>query len=274
MRRFAIVLSMLGVALSALAAACGEDEAAIPRVTVEAADFSFDAPAEVKAGLTSIQFENTGKEPHHAQLARLRDGVTLEQLQTAFQQGPETALPLLEFDGGAGTVIPGRSQEVVVNLRQGQYVLLCFVSGADGIPHLAKGMLRPFTVTAGGEQAKEPGADTTVTLKDFEFQLSSEIEGGKHTWRVVNEGPQLHEMGLLKLAAGKTFQDVGAWFQAPQGPPPFQEAGGAQAIDAGKSGWLTADLEAGNYAMVCFVPDPASGKAHVELGMVREFAVK
>jgi len=32
--------------------------------------------------------------------------------------------------------------------------------------------------------------------------------------------------------------------------------------------------EPGNYVAVCFVPDPASGKAHAELGMITPFTVQ
>ena len=42
-------------------------------------------------------------------------------------------------------MVPGGPSDVLVSLEAGQYVLLCFVTSADGVPHLAKGMMRPLT---------------------------------------------------------------------------------------------------------------------------------
>ena len=61
--------------------------------------------------------------------------------------------------------------------------------------------------------------------------------------------------------------------KAKDGAPPFEDAGGLQGIDPGESGWLNLDLQPGNYVALCHIPDPASGKAHEELGMVLPFSV-
>jgi hypothetical protein len=37
---------------------------------------------------------------------------------------------------------------------------------------------------------------------------------------------------------------------------------------------MDVDLPAGNYAYICFVPDPATGKPHAQLGMVGALTVK
>jgi hypothetical protein len=68
--------------------------------------------------------------------------------------------------------------------------------------------------------------------------------------------------------------DIQAFMASPHGVPPFTSIGGFQAINPGQSGWLNLDLEPGNYVAVCYVPDPASGHAHLELGMVMPFSVK
>jgi hypothetical protein len=106
-----------------------------------------------------------------------------------------------------------------------------------------------------------------VKLLDFSFVLPVEVKAGVQTWQVINEGPQPHELLIMKLAEGKSVDDVWAYVESPQGAPP-------QAINSGASGWLHLDLEPGNYVAYCFVPDPASGHAHAELGMVMPFTVK
>jgi hypothetical protein len=271
-----ITLVMLATATLLVLAACGiPGTSQIPQITIKTHDYSFEAPAQIEAGLVSITMENEGQEPHHVQLVRLNDNVTMEQFQAALQQSPEAAMPLVSFAGGPGVVPPGQSQQVDMELNPGHYFLVCLVPSADGIPHVVKGMLAPLEVVAPTTQASvsEPQSDSTVRLLDFSFVLPAEIKAGPQIWKVTNEGKQPHELALIKLADGKTMQDVAAFMQSPGGPPPWVDAGGLQAIDPGESGWVNLDLQPGNYVALCHVPDPASGKAHEELGMIMPFSV-
>lgn len=283
-KNFFIILAVLLLALAL--SACGtaaassktSDVAAIPEITIKAADFSFDAPEQVEAGLVKVNLVNNGHEPHHAQIVRLNDGVTMDQFQAALQEGEAAAFPLIAFVGGPGLVDPGLTSQVTLDLTPGLYVLLCFVPSHDGIPHLAKGMVRPIEVVAATDTAdssvSRPRVDGTVKLMDFSFVLPAEIKAGRQVWEVVNEGQQPHEIMLVKLAEGKTMADIQAFMQHPHGTPPFSQIGGFQAINPGASGWLNLTLTPGEYIAICHVPDPASGHAHSELGMVMPFSVK
>lgn len=276
-QRLVIFLLTALATLGLVLAGCGATPAAvtIPQIVIKATDYAFDAPAQVNAGLISVRLENNGQELHHAQLARLQDGKTMADLQAAFAQGEQAAIALLEFVGGPSVLDPGKSQEVVLDLKAGNYVLLCFIASADGVPHLAKGMVKPIQVVAAGQSgAQAPKADLSIVLKDFGFEMPTEVKAGKQNWEIKNAGPQLHEMVIFKLAPGKTMADIGAFFQSPAGPPPFEAVGGMQALSVGKSAWLSLDLQPGNYVALCNVPDPASGKAHTELGMIMPFTVK
>lgn len=277
------LLTLTVLILAVIVAACGPAAAStlapevnIPQITIKTTDHAFEVPAQVEAGLVSINLINEGQEPHHAQLFRLNDGVTQEQFQDALQQSPDAAFGLITMTGGAGVVDPGLSQQVIVELTPGQYVLVCFVPGHDGVPHLAKGMMASMEVVASEVQTKAPEikADGVVKLLDFSFVLPTQIKAGPQIWRVDNTGGQGHEIMLIKLAEGKTMEDVGAFMEAPHGVPPFTNTGGFQAIDPGKSGWMVLNLEPGNYVALCYVPDPASGHAHMELGMIMPFSVK
>ncbi len=275
--RWVVFLLSALAALGLVLTGCGATPAAvtIPQIVIKATDYAFDAPAQVNAGLISVRLENNGQELHHAQLTRLQDGKTMADLQAALAQGEEAAMALLEFVGGPSVLDPGKSQEVVLDLKAGNYVLLCFIPSADGVPHLAKGMVKPIQVVAAGQSgAQAPQANLSIVLKDFGFEMPAEVKAGKQTWEIKNAGPQLHEMVIFKLAPGKTMDDVGAFFQSPAGPPPFEAVGGMQALSVGKSAWLVLDLQPGNYIALCNVPDPASGKAHSELGMIMPFTVK
>lgn len=109
---------------------------------------------------------------------------------------------------------------------------------------------------------------------DFSFTLPSEIKAGVQTWKIVDAGEQPHEMNLIKLADGKTMEDVAHWMHAPEGAPPFANVGGMQGIDPNEAAYLHLDLEPRDYVAICHIPDPASGKPHDALGMVLPFTVK
>ncbi len=248
---------------------------ALREIFIKATDFSFEVPKEVEGGLVTVTMENDGAELHHLQLARLRDGVTLDQVQKVLAEGPEEALfSLLEWVGGPSIVSPGGRSQVVLHLPEGQYLFICFLPSPDGVPHFAKGMVVPLTVTAGRAERAEPQADVSVTLTDFAFTMPAQVKAGKQIWKVTNKGAQPHEIPIARLMPGRTLQDALRFLQAPEGAPPFEYVGGLQAIDSGRTGWAVLDLPAGDYIALCFVPDPASGKAHIELGMIVAFTVK
>ena len=53
----------------------------------------------------------------------------------------------------------------------------------------------------------------------------------------------------------------------------IEDVGGFEPIQAGDRGWLMLNLTPGTYVALCFVPDPETGKAHADLGMIQSFDV-
>nr|HET6904582.1 hypothetical protein [Ktedonobacteraceae bacterium] len=249
---------------------------AIPAITIKAMDFSFDQPQSLPAGPVDITLINNGGVPHQAGIARLKLGMTFEQLKAALlQQGPK-ALALFAIPvGGANIIMPGQSGEVILNLSPGQYVSVCFVRGADGIPHYAKGMIQTFTVSAPSAQSslQPPQAAAEIDLRNFAYTLGT-IPSGPSVIKVTNDGTQGHEVQIVKLAAGKQEADVLAFLKQPTGHAPFTYVGGMFTLVPGTSGWMKLNLQAGNYVVYCMVPDPITGKPHVMLGMIASFTVQ
>ena len=243
---------------------------------IVATDHHYMMPSQIKAGYINMVMENAGKEPHHAQFLRLNDSVTMEQFQAALQEGVAAVMTVATLTGGPSVIDPGMSQSVTLNLAPGQYMLLCIIAGADGVPHLAKGMVAPLTVTPADKDvaATAPKADGQVRLVDFSFTLPQAIKAGKQTWEIKNDGKQPHEMTLIKLAEGKTMADVAAFMAKPAGAPPFADVGGMQGIMPGATAWLDLNLEPGNYVALCHIPDMASGEEHMHLGMIMPFSVE
>jgi uncharacterized cupredoxin-like copper-binding protein len=268
-----------------LLASCSSGRAATPSPTtsggggsvvhVSAMDDMFHGPTTISPGMTTIQIDNAGPSVHHVQLLRLHDGVTPEQA-TAAAQSPDLGalLALVDPVGGPGAVPAGGTQAVTLDLAAGTYLEVCFIPGDDGIPHVAKGMVSTLTVTGTPTKTPPPIAAHTATLHDFRFDLPDPF-AGSGTLAVTNDGPQPHELAIVKLEDGKTAADIGAFFANPDasGPPPYTDAGGMAALAPGQTGYLDLHLQPGNYAAICFVPDSATGKPHAMLGMVSAFTV-
>jgi plastocyanin len=269
-------------ASSSAAASAEPSSAAAATLTVTGKEYAFDLPASVPAGVTAITLTNAGKEEHQAQLVKINTGKTMTDLLGALQDpNPAAALQLVTLSGGPTGVQPGASGTATVSLEPGAYAFLCFISAPDGTPHLAKGMVAPLEVTGTAASTEIPAGDTSLTVKDFSFDLSS-LGAGKHTVTVKNDGPQPHEATIVKLSAGMTVDTILGMLSAspapgespPSGPPPWTDVGGISAIAPGTTASMDVDLPAGDYAFICFVPDPATGKSHVELGMIGPLTVQ
>ena len=262
-----------------VAASPSGSAAAGATLDVVATDFAFDLPDTAPAGPTELTLRNEGNEEHQAQIARLNADATLEQLTTELQNpDPSAALGLITLVGGPTGVLPGKSGTTGLDLEAGTHVFLCFVGGEDGVPHIAKGMIASLEVTEPAATGDLPAGDEQLTLQDFAFVGLDSLASGPHTITVKNDGPQPHEATIVKLADGVTVDALRGMFSStappPSGPPPFTSAGGIAGFAPGDTATVEVDLEPGDYAWICFIPDPATGKAHAELGMIGALTVQ
>jgi len=244
-------------------------------VTVTANDFSFDAPGQVPAGAVTMRLVNSGKELHHAQMIRIEDGKSMADMAKALKNpGPPPSW--VKWVGGPNAVAPGKETHATSVLTPGLYAYLCFIPSADKVIHASKGMVLPFEVTptSSASAADLPATDGTITLIDYDFQISQPLTPGKRTILVENGGPQAHEVALLKLAPGKTVADFVAWDAGGmKGPPPAEPVGGVVALDKGARATFTVDLSPGEYGLLCFVPDTKDGRPHLAHGMMKTIKV-
>ena len=117
--------------------------------------------------------------------------------------------------------------------------------------------------------------EVTFTATEFAFSGPDSIAPGVTVIRFVNQGTQDHHMILGQLAEGKTVQDLTTFMQAnPDAEPDFLTwRGSAGGIAVQGSNTSISDLAPGRYVAICFLPDPADGKMHVEKGMIKELVV-
>jgi hypothetical protein len=249
------------------------DRIALPTLNIVAKDFGYDVPAEVPSGPTRLLLTNSGRELHHAQLVRLAEGKTLKDLATLPAGGPPPSwmVPV----GGPGAVEPGQSSAVVQPLVPGIYAIFCFIpSPSDHTEHLAKGMVAGFTVVPARRMASMPKADVTVRMVDFGYAPSAPLVAGKRIIQVVNDGPQLHELVLFRLAPGKTLSDFAQWNpETATEPPPGNFIGGTVALAPGGESLVETTVEPGQYVLVCYIPDAKDGKPHMAHGMMMPLTV-
>ena len=288
-------LALAAAAVGTLAACAGGDKAPVDTATaaapvaaapvapavyaINAKDYSFEGADTLTAGMVTIRLTNSGKELHHVQLVKIDSGHTYAELMEGLKMmKPGSPPPPWIHDvAGPNSPPPGApmTTEVTQDLAAGNYAVLCFIPGPDGVPHVMKGMTKSLTVVpATGATAPAPTADITVKMTDYAWAITPDITAGKHVIRLENDAVQSHEMFIAKLAPGKTAKDLVAWVEKMQGPPPGEPIGGTSGMSKGQVVYLPVDLTPGEYGIFCFLPDAKDGKMHVEHGMITQIAVK
>ena len=255
------------------AAAASPASAAPAAVTITTRDYSFDAPAELPAGLTTFRLVNRGPGLHHVQLVKLGEGKTFDDFMAALKAGGPPP-KWVTMEGGPNPAELGDTASTTLTLEPGNYAMLCFIPDPDGVPHVAKGMVKPLTVTGGGgTAAAEPEAEVVMKLVDYDFELSKPLTAGRYTIRIENAGPQEHEVAIVKLEAGKEPMDLARWGEKQVGKPPATFHGGVSGIMPGDTAFVEVDLTPGEYGLICFVPDHKDGKGHYHHGMAKKVTV-
>src|SRR5688572_9503870 len=271
----ALVVGALTPTRSALKSS--KRSAAAHEITIVTTDFSFDAPDTVPAGLTRVRLRNEGSQPHHAQIVRLRDGGTIQELLDTLGTRLISVPAGTRYVGGPNVPPADGWSEVTLRLEPGRYALICFVSGVDHVAHMRKGMTRLLTVTRATQPipaSPEPTADARMVLHDYGFEITPAIRAGRQTIRIENAAKQPHEAVLGKLAPGKSAADLLTWMSKREGPMPGEEIGGAVVLSRGEVNYMTADFAPGDYVLLCFVRDVGDGKSHLSHGMIRQFRVE
>jgi hypothetical protein len=234
-------------------------------LVIEATEYAFKTLGSIPAGVTTVQLRNLGKENHEAQFVRLNQGVSIDQLLAALQQAGNGPAPdIFTYEGGPAEIVPNRTSEVILNFREGQYALLCFVAAPDKQPHAAKGMYLPITVTAAsGATTAIPTGSGAIALGSGAIGLPDTLPAGRSTFRLTNQSQSPRALFVGNIPADKTVADLQQALADPNGPPPwFQANGGMDGIGPGSTSAVVLNLTPGKYAVVdvAFGDEPPTGK--------------
>ncbi|MBW3580002.1 MAG: hypothetical protein KY431_03080 [Actinobacteria bacterium] len=265
------------------------------QLTVVAEDFSFSGvPEQLQAGVLDITFENSGQLEHELAFVEIGD-TPLDEVGTALaptiEGGPfpdfleNLAIPL--------TIPGGETAQTSALLAAGNYALICALTGArpepgattttgggpdeqgaQGPPHYELGMIQPVTVTGDAAQLSLPQAESTVTARDYAFDV--DVSAGRQTVNFTNQGPeQVHHgvffafrEGVDEAAAESALRTLVTSEDEEAPPPPEIDIEATEQnfgiFSTGLGASYDAEFEAGRtYAVVCFIQDRAGGPPHL-----------
>ncbi|HEX6560062.1 MAG TPA: hypothetical protein VF021_11385 [Longimicrobiales bacterium] len=119
-----------------------------------------------------------------------------------------------------------------------------------------------------------PVMEVTVTASDFTFDAPASVAAGVIKFTLVNKGPSIHHLMIVRLDGGHTLQDVMDNFGKGPAPDWFVMMGGPNAGNpGGGTSNATLVLEPGNYLLTCFVGSAKDPMPHIMKGMVKELTV-
>ena len=228
---------------------------------------TFEVPQSVEGGVVEISFTNSAKGSHSAQLVRAEQGHTPQEALAAGEAWGEKGKGLPDWAltaGGLGDVEPGETATVTQELAPGKYLVADLETGANA----------EFEVTGEAAASELPSDGGTIEATEYEFTASGLKSGGAPIL-FDNAGGEPHFIAAVGIKPGKTIADVRKFLETEKGEAPVDESRGfsTAVIEGGQSQSIEVDLEAGDYALLCFVPDRAGGPPHAVKGMVSKVTV-
>jgi hypothetical protein len=227
-------------------AACGGNDQVANTVELRGDEYAFVMPDAIDGGWTTLEFTNTGDEPHEFALAKLGGGRTVVDVRRYLADPRSQQQPpprWVQIRAGIPTLDGAEQAALTQDLEPGRYVLLCFLDAPDHKSHIEHGMVREFVVE-GNAGAEAPTADATLTLGPT--LASPRLEAGERTIELRNDRARPSSVFLTAFEPGKTERDLTRWEQTGmQGPAPARFLGGAIDVPPETSVYYTMNFEEG-----------------------------
>ncbi len=254
-------------------------------VTITATDYKFAVSGPVHPGMVDVVLDNRGSAYHMVEMAPLKDGVTSAQIGDAASKGEDALFGLVAGDPGnvavtglPATIAPGRKAEAMVHFaRAAKYLMMCFVPGPQGQPHVALGMLGTLDVS-GTTAGNPPAVDGTITLTDSAIEMPDAAGSGTGWYAVRNSGTAPHAISIAALPSGTTLDAEYQWFgehfaqNQPLRGAPGDLVTGLNVVTPGETAYLRLDLPSGHYGYVSTEGDPPADD--YSKGLKGEFDVR
>lgn len=115
-----------------------------------------------------------------------------------------------------------------------------------------------------------------VRAYDYGYRSPPSVPAGTLTFRLTNEGKEIHHLWVVRLNGGKTPADfmkaMSTWGSALKMPDWATDVGGPNNVGPGETADGTMTLDPGTYMLVCWVPSP-DGRPHVMKGMIKPLEI-
>jgi hypothetical protein len=253
-----------------------------PALRVRATDDALEVPQVVPAGRYLLTLENASSGLAGAYPLRQPEGLDAAAMQAGIQEAissPEGRVPEWFYEVAAvgGPFAPPDQQvQAIVDLEPGDY----------GVLNPGNGLVVALEVTAADATptaVEEPAAAVSVEMREFAYVgIPERVAPGPQVWRVTTTGEQPHELALLRVPDGTTFDQIMTALATPPDATPepgglaftdLVPIGGVGYLSPGRTAWAVLDLAPGTYAALCFVPDRETGMPHAAMGMIAVFDV-
>lgn len=241
----------------------------IPTVRIEVGADGIVMPAEMPAGPVEMEIHLDDDAPGAPMIARFVNGMGMADLATALgameTEGPAAIFDVVAlYGGGEGPAMQG----FTLDLEAGDHVAVVLGEGAP--------LLQDFKVLLNEIEPEPPIAAVEARMLDFSFALPQSIGAGEQVWHFVNDGGQWHETVVFETREGMSVDDLLAAVSAEE---PSEDAPEMAFVwtpaSEGEEGWATIDLPAGDYIVICFLPNLAGDMSpHFAHGMVRTLHVE
>ncbi len=265
-------VSLMGSRVSAQTPADASDI-----IAMELTDTAIILPEEIAAGFYRVTNTNTGASTEsHSVVARLPDGMTKEEFDVIFAADDDAGFDFLHVDGLGFPDWPAPNATVsgFIQLTPGLHFAFD-PFGARGLTYMNVTGDLPAESTAGE-------SDLQFTLGEMVINMpKGPILAGQARWEISNLGALTHELAVLAVPTGFTFDDLMALLMLDETATPtpdmkvidYQPLAAIGLLGPGRTSVLEVDLApASHYMAVCMFPDD-QGMPHAMTGMYAFFDI-
>lgn len=244
-------------------------------LVIVAYDKGFDAPSQVDAGLVNVRLFNRSAATQHIAILKVDRLDRVASIAEYLRSG-DWNVPWISRMGGPESSTPGGVSSVSMMLDAGRYVVAQLpVAPTRGGPLVLTEVqeLAVIRRADGAGATALPATEVTLRMNEWGFALEGPLVAGRRTLRVENAGQFEHQVSIVRLLPGRTFDQVVRWAERPTGPSPYEAVGGTTNVERGRAVNVTVDLMPGDYALLCTTWNPLSKQLHSQHGMVKQLRV-
>jgi hypothetical protein len=251
-------------AFGLLFAACGDDNdtGSAGATTTAAADGSAGDGGGASSELCDLAQEMADQDdfPTPEQLQQYQE-LAPEEIQDAVQTA---AGPLIDAGGDPVAMFAAIGQD---DVETASAEINEFETAECGIDHEGDS-------TPPNDQPEDGAAVVELTSTEYAFNdLPDTVDAGLTSFVLTNDGAEAHFMEIIKVVEGHTIDEALQFEGDPEAEGLIETvATSAIAAPGGDVEAASAELEPGEYSMLCFVPGP-DGTPHAFMGMHTEFTV-